>query len=61
MGLARCHIPVHALDENVHYLVTGVSSMRQTAQDQPQVRPGLGPGIIYGLVDELNLVYIRTY
>jgi hypothetical protein len=28
-GLARCHMPVHALDENVHYLVNGVSNMRR--------------------------------
>ncbi len=47
----------HALDENTHYLVTGVSNMRQTEQARPSL------GIIDCLVDELNLnlVYNSMY
>jgi hypothetical protein len=57
-GLARCNFPVHALDGNVQYVVTGVRNMRQSWQTA-QVLSCLSN--INGCVDEINLVYSSTY
>ena len=52
-GLARRYVPVHALNQYLHHIITGISNMRQAVQ----TRAGLG--VIDGAVDEYDLVYTR--
>jgi hypothetical protein len=52
-GLARGDVPVHALNQYFHDIVTGISNMRQAAET------GAGLGVIDCSVDEFDLVYTR--
>ena len=52
-GLARGDVPVHALNQHFHDIVTGISNMRQAAQT------GAGLGVIDCGVDEFDLLYTR--
>jgi O-antigen ligase len=52
-GLARGDVPVHALNQYLHNIVTGISNMLQAVQ----TRTGLG--VIACGVDEFDLVYTR--
>jgi hypothetical protein len=54
-GLARGDIPVQALNEDIHYIITGISNMRQTMQTAACL------GLINGCVDQLDLVYASIY
>jgi hypothetical protein len=50
-GLARGDVPVHALNQYLHNIVTGISNMRQAVQT------GAGLGVINCGVDEFDLAY----
>ena len=49
-GLARCHVPVYALNECLHHPVTGSRHMWQATQR------GAGLGVVDCCVDEFNLL-----
>ena len=50
-GLARGDVPVHALNQHFHDIVTGISNMRQAVQT------GAGLGVINCGVDKFDLAY----
>ncbi len=52
-GLARGDVPVHALNQYLHNIVTGIINMLQAVQ----TRAGLG--VINCGIDEFDLVYTR--
>ncbi len=54
-GPARSDIPVHALNEYLHVLVTGIRNMRQATQT------GAGLGVVDCCVYEFYLVYTSSY
>ena len=49
--LASGDIPVHALNENIHHLITGIGHVLHAVQT------GAVLGLVDGGVDEINLVY----
>ncbi len=50
-GLARGDVPVHALNQYLHHICTGISKMRQAVQT------GASLGVIDGGIDEFDLLY----
>ena len=54
-GLTSSHIPLHALDEHLHHLITRIRNWRQAMET------GAFLGCLDGPIDELNLVHSSTY